>query len=223
MGSLGVTQRKYWVYLCKCMGYHLHGDINHFDPYTQPMFEVDVLGTLTPKSLERWMHLSAFGVPDPARGMASMNGRSSSVEFMKKAVSSFMPNKLQGWNAITNCGNPTKSLEVNNLIKLMKKNEVRKVGKKSHARRALVKPEFRLTLRMLEGEGLFDTKYRYTCMLRQQFQFIGRGDDVCHLEREGLRHHPDFDFALSQKVEWSKNVLEAACRYSCGNNGKGGW
>ena len=61
---------------------------------------------------------------------------------------------------------------------------------------------------MLEGKGLFDTKYRYTCMLRQQFQFFGRGDDVCHLEREGLRHHPDFDFALSQKVEWSKNVLE---------------
>ena len=100
MCSLGDTQRKYWVYLCKCMGYHLHGDINHFDPYTQPMFEVDVLGTLTPKSLERWMNLAAFGVPDPAMGMASMNGRSSSVEFMKKAVSSFMPNKLQGWNVL---------------------------------------------------------------------------------------------------------------------------
>ena len=40
-----------------------------------------------------------------------------------------MPNKLIGWNVVTQTGNPTRSVPVNQLIKDVKKAEVRRQGK----------------------------------------------------------------------------------------------
>jgi hypothetical protein len=44
-----------------------------------------------------------------------------------------MPNKLASWNSLIRCGNPTRSIPVNELIKAVKKKEVRKQGKQSAA------------------------------------------------------------------------------------------
>ena len=119
-----------------------------------------------------------------------------------------MPNRLLGWDALTSRGNPTKSIEVNNLIKSMKQDEVRQLGKALCARRALSKTKFRFLICLLETLPKFEGKHRYTFMIKQQFNFIVRGNDICHLEREGLCHHSTFEFALSQIVFWSKNVME---------------
>ena len=205
LATVGAPASTYFPYLCRLMSFH-HG--TEYDPKTQPMFEPDVLGTLTPTVILRWMHVMVYGVPDPPPGARSTHGRSSSIEFAKKAVSFFMPNRLMGWNSLRNEGNPTRSLEVNNLIKAVKKDEVRKVGKKSSARRPITKPEFRKVIQLLEAQGDFDSKYRYTAMLKQQFHLIGRSDDIANLETQGLKNHPDFDFAASMEVRWSKNVLE---------------
>ena len=123
---------KYWPVLCKLMEFH-HGA--KYPAATTPQFEPDVLGTLTPKQVERWMNISVFGMADPPNGANPTCGRSASLEFYKKAVSFFMPNKLMAWNSLTNTGNPTRSLEVNNLIKRVRKHEVRRTGKASQARR----------------------------------------------------------------------------------------
>jgi len=48
-----------------------------------------------------------------------------------------MPLRLSTWNVMINCGNPTRSVLVLDLIKAVKKKEVRKQGKASAARRPL--------------------------------------------------------------------------------------
>ena len=52
-----------------------------------------------------------------------------------------MPNWLMPWNAVSGQGNPTRSIEVNTLIKKVKKKEVRKEGVSSKARRAVTHVE----------------------------------------------------------------------------------
>ena len=54
--------------------------------------------------------------------------------FSKKSASFFMPNKNTQWCVMNKCGNPTRSTLVNELIKMMKKKEVRKQGKPSQSR-----------------------------------------------------------------------------------------
>ena len=56
----------------------------------------------------------------------AVHARLSSLEFWKKAISFF---RVIPWNSSTSQeGNPTKSIVVNNLIKRVKKKEVRKQG-----------------------------------------------------------------------------------------------
>jgi hypothetical protein len=54
-----------------------------------------------------------------------------------------MPNCVMPWNPVSGQGNPTRSIEVNTLIKKVKKKEVRKQGVASKARRAITHVEFR--------------------------------------------------------------------------------
>jgi hypothetical protein len=53
-----------------------------------------------------------------------IEGRSNSLLYWKKAISFFMPNHQPAWNMLTNSGNPTKSADINDLIKTVKKKEV---------------------------------------------------------------------------------------------------
>eukprot|EP00957_Ditylum_brightwellii_P189434 14418576-Ditylum_brightwellii.AAC.1 len=50
-------------------------------------------------------------------------GQSSSLEYYKKALSFFMPCQLEVWNVTTKSSNPTRSVDVNNLIKAVRKKE----------------------------------------------------------------------------------------------------
>lgn len=65
------------------------------------------------------------------------------TRILQKERSNYMPNKLWAWNALSQQGNPTQSLEVNTLIKAVKRSEVRRLGKASCARRPLELSEFR--------------------------------------------------------------------------------
>jgi hypothetical protein len=62
--------------------------------------------------------------------------------YYKKAISNFMPNKLMPWNAISREGNPTRSIDMNDLIKALLKKEVWKQGTPSNADRPLEEQEF---------------------------------------------------------------------------------
>ena len=51
--------------------------------------------------------------------------RSNSIKYWKKAISYFMPNRLQPWNVLSNSGNPTRCTDINDLIKRILRREVR--------------------------------------------------------------------------------------------------
>ena len=106
------------------------------------MFSDDELLALTPEHLHAYMCKYAFGTATPSVEDDPTFARSSTLEVAKKAISFYMPNRLMPWNSQTNSGNPTRSTQVNDLIKRIKKKEVRKEGKRSSARRAMNIEEF---------------------------------------------------------------------------------
>ena len=72
------------------------------------------------------MCLKVHGKEDPGPQDNPIHGRSSTLEYYKKAISHFMPNRLIAWNVMSQVGNPMRSTEVNALIKAVKKKEVRR-------------------------------------------------------------------------------------------------
>jgi hypothetical protein len=85
----------------------------------------------------------AYGTPEPDPDANLAQALSTSLMYWKKAISHYMPNCLMPWNAVSGQGNPTRSIEVNILIKKVKKKEVRKQGVASKTRRAVSHVEFR--------------------------------------------------------------------------------
>jgi len=63
------------------------------------------------------------------------------------------------WNPQAGVGNPTRSVDVNELIKAVKKREVRKQGKPSQARRELEEAEFLQTNQLLNNEATFKKRF----------------------------------------------------------------
>ncbi|KAE9345956.1 hypothetical protein PF008_g8514 [Phytophthora fragariae] len=106
------------------------------------VFTPEELLRITPDRLCHWMHQQAYGDPEPSEVMRPVHRRSNTLEFSKKATSSFMPRINSTWDPVTERGNPTRSDAVNKLIKKVKKFEVRREGSESKAHRALEFEEF---------------------------------------------------------------------------------
>ena len=87
------------------------------------------LRALTPDDVVAWMNVKAFDDPDPSLDANPTEFHSSSLEFWKKTLSFFMPDRLTALVSGRNEGNPTRSIEVNSLIRRVKKKEVRKQGR----------------------------------------------------------------------------------------------
>jgi hypothetical protein len=182
-------------------------------PYNKDkIFSFSRLYQIKPIDIVHWMTLKVYGTTNPQEDSRPIYGRSSSLEHYKKSISYYMPEKLQPWSIRLNSGNPTRSTVVNNFIKKIKRLEVKKVGKKSSARRPLVQDEVLQTLNILKkvGKANNDLK-RYLIIpaaIKFQISMIGRVDDTCRMEKEELKPHPRFDFALTAQINWSKNVME---------------
>jgi hypothetical protein len=72
------------------------------------------------------------------------------------------------WNSISGQGNPTRSIEVNTLIKKVKKKEVRKEGVGSKARRAVTHVEFRRMQSILREKNDVIRRYGIPSLLTKQ-------------------------------------------------------
>ena len=119
-----------------------------------------------------------------------------------------MLNCLMPWNATSGQGNPTRSIEVNTLIKKVKKKEVRKQGVASKAQRAVTHVEFRRIHSILRENNDVLCRYSIPSLLTFQFNMIGRIDDCTQFQMENLTSNEDFDFTLRSKLNWSKNIHE---------------
>jgi hypothetical protein len=97
----------------------------------------DDLLAVTPKIIVRYIKIKVYGSENAQPDVQpSLNYRSSTVLFLKKAWSYFMPNQITPWNEISHVGNPTRSTVVNKIIKEIKKMEAARLGRPSQAWRA---------------------------------------------------------------------------------------
>ena len=168
------------------------------------------LRALTPENVLHWMNVKTFGVADPPLDANPISARSNSLAFWKKAISFFMPNRLSVWTSGRNEGNPTRSIDVNNLIKRVKKKEVRKQGVVSRCRRAITEAEFRKMQNILQTHNGNSLIWRYGLYALTNFQFhlLARIDDTTQVLVENLKVHDSFCNALKTRLNWSKNVTE---------------
>lgn len=174
------------------------------------------LAQLTPKDLMRWFNFQVFGTETPTEE-DNPKKRSIIVEFWKKALSYFMTDRLMVWNVISNVGNPTRCAELNDLVKKMKKKEVRKQGVASQARRPLTHDEFQGSLKIVkEHKRTTDGastepiwNYGVPASMCLQLHMIARIDDTMYIRMENVRKSPIFSFLLQVRLAWFKNVCDS--------------
>jgi hypothetical protein len=172
-------QRSYQNTLVSLVSF-LDGKQYHRDT----VFTEDRLIAITANDILRWMNLKAFGTPFPAPDATNPTGcRSSTILFWKKSLSFFMPNRHHPWDSLMERGNPTRSREILDLVKYIKKKEVRRgQGVASQAHRPLTLGEFRSALRTeAGGEGPL-SKYGLPAQMGFQFHLIARIDCVCQFQ-----------------------------------------
>jgi hypothetical protein len=123
MVELDKTQNTYHAILIRLMPF-----LNEQAYDNDHLFSQDELALLQPDDIKRWLCVQAYGTPEPGPDANPTLARSNSLKYWKKGISFFMPNKLMSWNAFSGVGNPTKLVEVNELIKKVGKKEVRHQG-----------------------------------------------------------------------------------------------
>jgi hypothetical protein len=201
---LGGTGKLYKSTLDNLMSY-----IEHRDFARDYVYNDAELCVITPQHILEWMNMKTFGIPNPPVDANPISARSSSLQYWKKAISFFHPNRLMEWSAGRNEGNPTRSIEINNLIKQVKKKEVRKQGVASQTRRPMTEREFRLLHKILRDKKNSPIwRYGMSAMINFQFHVIGRIDDTTQVLVDHIRVHDSFPNCLKTKLNWSKNVGE---------------
>ena len=113
------------------------------------------------------------------------------------------------------------SVEVNGLIKRVKKKETQKQGAESKTRRPMNGAEFEALHNILnrfehlsvgnDKEGLHGEtwkRYGITALVNFQFHLIARIDDSTQLVLEHIRVHDIFPNAMKTRLNWSKNVQD---------------
>ncbi|EEY64285.1 uncharacterized protein PITG_02837 [Phytophthora infestans T30-4] len=83
-------------------------------------FTTEALLRITPEDLCRWMNRQTYGDSEPSDEMRPIHRRLTTLEFTKKAISSFTPRINSAWDPLTERGNPTQSDAVNKLVKRVK-------------------------------------------------------------------------------------------------------
>ena len=173
-------------------------------------FTEDELISIRPEDVASYMNLQTYGTSAPDITDRPTHCRSTNLEFIKKSISYFSPNRNASWNVEHKSGNPTRSVVVNNVIKGVRLFEVRKEGLPSSAKRDMKRAEFELTMHIFETGGNDSYKTRVLpTMMKLQYHLIGRTDDISNIETDDIHSHPKFsDFALETEVSWSKNVMD---------------
>lgn len=103
---------RYLTILCEFMAFF------HEQPRPYPKdheFSEDEITAITPRDVVKFMNVKAFGKPDPGPTAKLAGAGYSSLEFVKKAISFYMPNK-EHWDFESNHGNPTRSQLVKDLL-----------------------------------------------------------------------------------------------------------
>jgi hypothetical protein len=168
---------------------HFMAIMGGYEPnYNRTFSEAELL-EIKPKNIAQFMK-QAYHTPHPAPTDRPTYFRESTLVQFKKGISYFMPHRDNAWNLQANYANPTRSREVDDVIRAVKKHEVRKEGRPSQTRRDMKRPEYIKTLRLLEQSSLFPVgKIRFGTMMKFQFHIFSRADDISLTWRQEISAH----------------------------------
>ena len=150
---------------------------------------------VTPTGLMRFLKLKVFGNEEANIDTDQIiNYRSNTIKCWKKAWSYFMPNKLMTWDEVTGRGNPTRCTEINQLIRVMIRKEVGRLGMPSQARRSFIAREFEKLIVQFGRHNDLRAVWlaSYFCF---QFNMMARLDDTAKFRRPDLQAwnaYPEF-------------------------------
>ena len=181
-------------------------DGTEYDPSTG--FSQETLLSITPEQIQAYFNKKAYGTPTPTADMKPTLARANTLMDIKKKMSRFMVYKDMPWHPITRQGNPTKSPKVNDLIKSIKKAEVRHEGKVAQATRPFTLSEFLSVLDLVATVRGEDAVARYRAISTLQWQLIAWITCVQHLTVESIVLQPGLPGVLFANIRWSKNVHE---------------
>mgnify|MGYP007023057173 CR=1 FL=1 len=180
----GETVAKYRAVLVKLMSW-----LNNTNYEANYNFSVVELTAVSATDVVNWFKFRCYGTVEPEEDAIPVH-RKHALKFWKKSISYFMPNKHLQWNELANTGNPTKSLEMAEIIKGIQRKETRRQGAPSRARRPLTMTEFRyLQSYLKENEDDFKHKYGTRAHNNYQYHLIGRIDDCTQLQYESLKEN----------------------------------
>ena len=86
------------------------------------------LEELVPEDIVKFFNFRAYGLEEPTDQDWPTAARSNTLKYWKKSLSAFMPNRHVQWNNISNVGNPTRSTDLNDVIKQVKQAKVLRQG-----------------------------------------------------------------------------------------------
>ena len=188
------------------------------------VFTNEHLKEVTAGDVVAWFSFKAYGTNVPGPEDKPLHAQSNSMKNWKKALFYYMPNRLHQWNELTGQGNPTRSTALNNLIKRVKKFEVRGQGAPSKVRRPMKAAEFRSVVsecHKLPEDDIIG-RYGLPVLLAFQFHMIGRVDNCCNWRQENLAEHDiHAEKCARARMAWSKTVAEerdAPCFWLYGCN-----
>ena len=138
-----------------------------------------LLANIKPIDVYKFLCFKACGIEDPGQDDQPAM-RASTIAHYKKGISCFF-HSTQKWNENSETGNPTYSNMVNNLLKVVTKQETRGNGAESQADRALTANEYYQVLELFRGDD------GHTAMINFQHHLMARMDDVAHVKKETLK------------------------------------
>lgn len=133
---------------------------------------------IRPKDIAEYMYFRAYGKRHPTPEDKPKLTHCSNLATIKKSISYFMPNK-EAWNPGYDWRNPTKSKEANDVIKVVKKTEIRGQGRASKVVRPFTKKEEKKLIEDARTSMRFDISYGVVALFLFAYHSIFRLDDAC--------------------------------------------
>jgi hypothetical protein len=190
--------------MAECMSYLDKVDYNKFHVHRRERLEA-----ITPAHLLTWMNFKAYRTETPGKDDHPMFARHTAIQYGKKAVSSFMPHRLQAWDEIRQYGNPTRAPEINALISEIKREECRGLGKPTKACRPCTFDEMKQQQLVLREspENVAMMRFGMPACSNFQVHMLARIDCCTQWQKKHFKPHTKYpEFAAQTRLAWSKNV-----------------
>ena len=175
-------------------------------------FSNSELFNLTPDHIYAYLPNKTLGIIQPSDTDKPTQGRSNSIEYSKKAILYFMPNKLMKWDLQNNSGSSTKSVMVDELNKKIKKQKLEGKGREGKASVAWHHMHLTEVIEVIKRCRMMphnhSGRHIGAAYFLFQFHMMARLDDVGNFKCEDTMVNIKYPYTLTSKMCWSKNVLE---------------